>query len=969
MIQYSPEQLDVIADAVNGESVMVNAVAGSGKSTTIIGIALKNPNKKCIQLTYNAALKHEMRKKVKELHVTNLDVHSYHSLASSIYKPAPDDSGINYIIVERLPPKITKCYDIIMIDETQDCIRLYYTFMRKFIKDNCTSAIMQILIFGDEYQCVYNFKGSDARYLTLGQHLWNIPMKTRPLSYSYRLTEPTACFINSIMLGENRIVTTKPGKPVDYVYLSKSNSIKHVANYIIHIIRSGECLPSDIFVLAPSVKKNPAVNAIDHLLVDANIPCFIPTENLNKVDDSIIRDKVVFMSCHQVKGGQRDYVIVLDFDSSYFSVYAKDTNPFICPPILYVGTTRPLLKLIVVHDRENRPLPFLKKTLINISRSSCVNFIGDASYKPNQPAKIVAHKIKLNELVKFLRTDTEIICETMCDQLFTEEIKGNKTIFAQTTNSSEFVCDINDIIIPAIFETDNGTKLSTIHKSLLDNQNQIFDPFFRSAYGQLTSKTEHLTTREYTYLTVLYSSLQDNLHYRLAQMQDYNWLSDDMVQQCISIMRQITGPPNMSHYKVPIGYNVDINIINHLLSVHGNTPLLFTFYAPVHAFVSQLFGKHFGKINIVGEINMVQSNIIWTHKCSNKISIEDKLLCVCTAWLWHKLYEPAFGSRVVKLFSIYTGEILILDTTNILAMDEIMKQLLYSKFNKHPTITDADFIEMHSNIYIPPSMATIESNTLFNMLTNHTKNQNILVIDTETTGFSATTDYIVQVSYMCCSIESLFDTNPYIYDNVYDTVVKIPDGVILTDMQTMTSGIHGITCDHSREHGRSLTKVLEDFAAVIKNVSYIVAHNATFDINIIVHALEARKLYHIRDELLSKHIVCTMKSTKRFEMCDNNKCPKLAELFQYTTKNDIEYAHNSKYDVINLHWILKSIAQSPELINKLNPTIFNPRTASRDSIINECRRLGIRGYSALNKSQLVDLYENNKTTNKNTCNN
>ena len=63
------------------------------------------------------------------------------------------------------------------------------------------------------------------------------------------------------------------------------------------------------------------------------------------------------------------------------------------------------------------------------------------------------------------------------------------------------------------------------------------------------------------------------------------------------------------------------------------------------------------------------------------------------------------------------------------------------------------------------------------------------------------------------------------------------------------------------------------------------------------------------EEIEKKTLVCTMKHTKDIVKILNkfgkNKYPSMKELYMYCFGKEIENAHNSKYDVINLHAIIK----------------------------------------------------------------
>ena len=57
--QLSHEQKIVIAAIVQKNNVVVDSIAGSGKTTTIIACANKIPNSSVLLLTFNAKLKEE----------------------------------------------------------------------------------------------------------------------------------------------------------------------------------------------------------------------------------------------------------------------------------------------------------------------------------------------------------------------------------------------------------------------------------------------------------------------------------------------------------------------------------------------------------------------------------------------------------------------------------------------------------------------------------------------------------------------------------------------------------------------------------------------------------------------------------------------------------------------------------------------------------------------------------------------
>jgi hypothetical protein len=81
----SDEQLEVIRAVAEENNVIVDSVAGSGKTTTVMHLARALPNKQMLLLTYNSRLKDETRKRVEELALPNLEVHSFHALTQKVH--------------------------------------------------------------------------------------------------------------------------------------------------------------------------------------------------------------------------------------------------------------------------------------------------------------------------------------------------------------------------------------------------------------------------------------------------------------------------------------------------------------------------------------------------------------------------------------------------------------------------------------------------------------------------------------------------------------------------------------------------------------------------------------------------------------------------------------------------------------------------------------------------------------------
>ena len=119
----SEEQQHAINQILKGDNVVIDAVAGSGKSTTVLSLARQVPDKKRIlQLAYNAILRKEVKAKLKEREIKNVKVHTFHSLAVRYYlHSAHTDTGIRKIVREDMQPKEQiPQFQIVVLDEAQD---------------------------------------------------------------------------------------------------------------------------------------------------------------------------------------------------------------------------------------------------------------------------------------------------------------------------------------------------------------------------------------------------------------------------------------------------------------------------------------------------------------------------------------------------------------------------------------------------------------------------------------------------------------------------------------------------------------------------------------------------------------------------------------------------------------------------------------------------------------------------------
>jgi hypothetical protein len=717
MIQLSDEQQCILDTVKEGHNVMVDAVAGTGKTTLILSIAREMPDTKILQLTYNASLRKDVKETVEKNDIQNLTVHTYHSLAKRYYlSTGYTDTEIRRLLFKNLPLKeVSPKYDMIVLDECQDMTLLYFQLMVKFIKDiDCN---IQLLILGDYMQGLYDFKGADIRFLTLADQVWDgltnltTPgFQKRTMKMSFRITNQMRNFVNDVMLGEERMNACRDGSVVTYVRNSRNNISRVVYGEITKLLENG-VNPSEIFVLGGSVKgANSNIRRLENTLVEKDVPCHVPMLEGDKIDDRVIDGKVVFSTFHSVKGRQRKYVFVVGFDNAYFRFNARTLPRDVCPNTLYVAATRATQGLYLLESDNyatDRPLEFLKKSHIEMKKCDYINFKGhhqtifqdeeDMNINDNLVKK---HRITPTELVKFISESVIETISPIIDRIFIKETDETITLDIPSVIETkkgyfEEVSDLNGIAIPCVYydylkeafseteeEFDNiprGNVLLDVIDNAVDNMRVNDHIFLKEIVNSLPEKIE--TINDYLYVANVSVAVQETLYFKLKQIDrdEYNWLTDDMVLACKNRLREVIGPD--CENTMP---SVEDTIIHESSEEQ---------HEKIDEYLSTIFDET-QQFRFTGRVDLITETIAWELKCTSEITTEHLVQVIIYAWLWkmRHSYTEEYEDKVFKIFNIKTGEIMRLDAT----MDDlntIITTLLKGKFEEPIKKTDEEFIE------------------------------------------------------------------------------------------------------------------------------------------------------------------------------------------------------------------------------------------------------------------------------------
>jgi hypothetical protein len=371
-MHFSSEQESAI-ELAEKHNMIINSVAGSGKTTVLLQICKNYPSQSNLLLTYNKDLQTETLEKAKKMKLNNVQPLTLHSCCVQYYGvKCQTDEGIKEVLDNDLKPQKDFTFDRIIGDEFQDQTPIYFRLFCKIIRDFSKAPL--ITIVGDVKQCIYQYNGSDERFLSLGNRLLRslneYEWKEVKLTQSFRISTEIADFTCSLYNDTHFITSRKRlnRKPV-YCIMDQYKSYD-----IVKILEQNninfQLKASDTFVLAKSIRDSKK----EHLKMKTKSPiCAFENHVKSKVSNFLVNvslddekfrirpsgTKMEISSYHRTKGLETKQVFVFNFDSSYFEYFARDKDPSQCPNDIYVAATRAKDHLVLFHHFDKDMLQFV----------------------------------------------------------------------------------------------------------------------------------------------------------------------------------------------------------------------------------------------------------------------------------------------------------------------------------------------------------------------------------------------------------------------------------------------------------------------------------------------------------------------------------------------------------------------------------------------------------------------------------
>jgi hypothetical protein len=716
MIKLSTEQEEIVNTVSQDNSlIVVDAVPGSGKTSVVLSIAKKYAEEKSIWcFTFNNQLAAEVQDKIIHHELSdNINVSTYHGFGKTYYNnDMLDDSCMFHVIQDdQKPIKELPFIDVLVVDETQDMKPLYFYFIQKVMNDSFETLKRRprvILTLGDKRQNIYDFMGSDSRFLTMAEHMY--PCKEKvfhlKLTQSFRLTNEIATFLNNSLKGTEIVAHRKSGHRPCYLVGNPYSCI----DLVLESIQDMGTSPEDLFFLFPSVRGQ-LVRVLENKLSEKKIRCVVSRSETGMLDDKVIKGKAVISTFHQSKGRERPVVVVFGFDKSYFDFFARDTEDTTqVPPPMYVAMTRASEKLFLIQHSKQLPMPFLQDgwqdhvDYINLDppipipvSASIKSSSSSASSSSSTSSISLEHYTSPSKVVEFIPQEAMLQIALLFEKVFTLECEKHvevvyeNTVLGADKKTYEDVADLNGIAIPFKFETekkDNKIENTVIMKRCDEKLKKML-PSVRKYYlnhmkSYLDSRTEETQQADFFFYANLYRSLTTGYRYYLEQLDTYDYALPVLEKLMNNLRRHVRKPISIYDF---LSFEVPLEIRQDRID----------------DFIDTHFGlAQMGRVIFTGaDIDIMDSQNVWEVKCVELIQNEHKLQLVVYAWLY-LLSRTIPSSAVLSvkknffLLNARNGQLWRLDISKVDVLEEIMRILFRSKYlDKEVKLKDKDFLEKH----------------------------------------------------------------------------------------------------------------------------------------------------------------------------------------------------------------------------------------------------------------------------------
>lgn len=532
MHEPSDEQQSIVDAVLEGNNVIVNAVAGSGKTTTMLHVARKR-SAILYMFVYNRRLMDETKRRVKSLRLDHVRVYTFHSAARRFF---PEFDGYTdqdmRMFLDTTPTSTLQVDDdvLVVVDEVQDMTPLYYSLLYALFR----KRPLQWLILGDAQQSLYAYKGATVNYLRHAPLAFESDREwvSRDLSTSYRLTDSMANFL-ACCRGSPFIRVQKSGPRVQLIRTDPFDSCKKIFNAFHQLLNQGYQY-QDIFVLSYSVgattQRMTPVKLLAQMMTSAGIPIHAPSNDVEDTSPEVLKGKVAFCTFHQSKGRERPCVIAFGIDMGHFKSMENHLSPEVIPNTFYVALTRATDRLIVIQNWREDPLPLLDEQK--------VLEVCDVSVpRRERPTELsrgasVHRTVSVGQVMKNLSDETMVQCMELLEIESSIVEEGGTSIPGiirdPVSGRCEEVSDINGSVVPIVFELwhTQGARSSAVEQVLRESKGTLrarIQRMWDEMPRPFTFPLKQSTVESLLFITTYYLSVLNGYDFKWRQIRQFTW--------------------------------------------------------------------------------------------------------------------------------------------------------------------------------------------------------------------------------------------------------------------------------------------------------------------------------------------------------------------------------------------------------------------------------------------------------------
>ena len=563
----SDEQAACIA-ALGGGNVIVKAQAGAGKTTVFMHCAAEwlrhRPDAHVLIVCYNVNLRTATQQRLSAIGLDE-QVHAYtvHSLAGKLYGSCIGDTmTLQRYVRSGLPQTLPEPFSLVLVDEAQDLTPL----MIEVINMVVAMSAARCVVVGDPRQEIYGFThgGCPHQALAAPERAFQpngLSWTKCALMKSFRVTEPNAAFLNRFlrhpqddpMVG----VTRTPAPRPIYVIgdMASGSGIDNIVHEMLQCYK-----PSQIAIVAPSVNSSeygcPRLAAM--LTERLRIDLFTTHKQRADVNEDLLRGKLLISTYHQIKGDERDCVIVLGCDARQYrqdGFPEKEGHPIV-RNALHVACTRARTQLVLFHQHTVPPYPTIDMQAL--SELADVRIAVPFKPQPLSPITFAMIERRPNWIVSFAGETTLEHMERLMQ--IGEPItlgppvtgRAANTVRTESGRIEDVSCYYSRAILAAVerqrlTETTGSTRAQSRLETEVRCSRRCRDgvpPVYNGVLESVANHVAPMGCQEWLQLSVVHNTLvRHNFRHELRQLQDFTWINDDertYFSECVNRLLNVT---------------------------------------------------------------------------------------------------------------------------------------------------------------------------------------------------------------------------------------------------------------------------------------------------------------------------------------------------------------------------------------------------------------------------------------------